>query len=98
MKFFVTAKIRTGARVSSRTLEAHNEYLRASLADGSIDCIYAFVGGGGFSISNADSPEQMQERLAQSPLFPFVEWEVHALIDYNRALDGAVEGAKKQGL
>jgi hypothetical protein len=57
MKFFVTAKIRTGARVSSRTVQAHKEYLTASLADGSIDCIYAFVGGGGFSISNADSAD-----------------------------------------
>ena len=99
MKFLVIGKPRaTGTPLSSKTVQAQKEYINALCANGGLDCIYAFVGGGAFGISNADSTEQVQRQLAESPVFLTSEWEVHALTDYNTTVDGVIAALKKLGL
>jgi hypothetical protein len=62
-------------------------WLDAKLSDGTIKCSYAFVGGGGFSVSQADSHEKMMDELLDYPLTPFVEYEVRPLVGLNHAFD-----------
>ena len=70
MKFLVIRKPRVGAPVqpTSQTIRAQKEGLLAAIKRGEIDCTYAFVGGGGFSIANANSAEELNQRMFSSPL------------------------------
>ena len=101
MKFLVIRKPRPGALVqpTSQTIRAHKERLLAAVKSGEIDCTYAFVNGGGCSITNADSAENLNQRLFSSPLGLFYEFEVHPLCDYGKFMDTiaqALETREKQ--
>ena len=93
MKFLVTRKPRPGAVVqpTSQTIRAHKEVLLAAVKRGEIECTYAFVNGGGCSITNADSAEDLNRRLFSSPLGLFYEFEVHPLCDYSKFMDTIAE-------
>ena len=101
MKFLVIRKPRVGALVqpTSQTIRAHKEGLLAAVKRGEIDCTYAFVNGGGCSIANANSAEDLNQRLFSSPLGLFYEFEVHPLCDYSKFMDTialALETQEKQ--
>ena len=61
------------------------------LSVGEVDCAYAFVGGGGISITNANSAEEVNQRLFGSPLGLFYEFEVRPLADYGKFMDTVAE-------
>ena len=44
---------------------------------------------------NADSHEDLMEKMRGFPLIPFVDWQVRPLVDIDRSLDSAVEMFKK---
>ena len=71
--------------------QAGKEWLNARVADGTLDVVHSFPAGGGVSIANADSHEALMDRMREFPLFPFVEGEVHPLVDINRSLDSAIQ-------
>ena|SRR5215469_6662660 len=101
MKFLVIRKPRVGALVqpSSQTIRAHKEGLLAAIKRGDVDCAYAFIGGGGFSITNANSADEVNQRLFGSPLGLFYEFEVRPLADYAKFMDTvaeALEAREKQ--
>jgi hypothetical protein len=93
MKFLVIRKPRVGAVVqpTGQLLRAQKEGLLAAIKRGEVDCAYAFVGGGGFSIINANSTEEVNERLFGSPLGLFYEFEVRPLADYGKFMDTAAQ-------
>jgi hypothetical protein len=102
MKFLVIRKPRVGALVqpTSKTIRAQKEGLLAAIKRGEADCAYAFVGGGGISIVNANSAEEVNQRLFGSPLGFFYEFEVHPLADYSKFMDTvaeALEAREKEG-
>jgi hypothetical protein len=78
MKFLVIRRPRAGAlvRPTSQMIRAQKEGLLAAVKRGEADCTYAFVGGGGFSILNANSTDEVNQRLFGSPLGFFYEFEV----------------------
>lgn len=101
MKFLVIRKPRTGAptQPTSQMIRAQKEMLLAAVKRGEIDCAHAFVGGGGCSIINANSAEEVNERLFGSPLGFFYEFEVRPLADYGKFMDTvaqALETREKQ--
>lgn len=101
MKFLVIRKPRAGALVqpTSQTIRAQKEAVLGAVKRGEADCTYAFVGGGGFSILNASSTEDVNQRLFSSPLGFFYEFEVHPLADYSQFMDTvaqALEAREKQ--
>lgn len=55
-------------------------WLEDKVHDGTFDCVYAFLEGGGFSITNADSHTEVFERMADYPLFGMVTWDVRPLM------------------
>jgi hypothetical protein len=101
MKFLVIRKPRPGAPVqpTSQMIRAQKERLLEAVKRGEVDCTYAFVGGGGISITNANSAEEVNERLFGSPLGLFYEFEVRPLADYGKFMDTvaqALETREKQ--
>src|SRR5437868_7036781 len=86
MKYLVTVK--PGPMPPSIELVRQGqEWIQAKLDDGTFEACYAFPEGGGCSIGNYDSAEQLMEQLMDYPLSPFVEYDVHPLVDLNAAFD-----------
>jgi muconolactone delta-isomerase len=66
---------------------AAQEWLQAALDDGWIECCYAYPHGGGCSISEVDSHEELMDRLLDYPMSPFVDYEVTPLVELDAAFD-----------
>ena len=101
MKFLVIRKPRAGTTIqpTSQLIRAQKEGLLGAIKRGEADCAYAFVGGGGISILNANSAEEVNQRLFGSPLGLFYEFEVRPLADYGKFMDTvaqALETREKQ--
>ena len=67
--------------------DAAFEWLEQKVDDGTFDCIYGFLEGGGFSVANADSHLHALELMAEYPLFGLVNWEVRPLLDFKEGTD-----------
>ena len=89
MKFLVIRKPRAGAPIqpTSQMIRAQKEVVLGTVKRGEADCAYAFVGGGGFSIQNANSAEDLNQRIFGSPLGLFYDFEVRPLADYSQFMD-----------
>jgi hypothetical protein len=98
MKFLVIGKPRmgTGMRPTAEMIRAHKEVVQNAVKRGEADCTYAFLGGGGFSIQNANSAEDLNQRLMGSPLALFYEFDVRALTDYGKFMDTVAQALEKQ--
>ena len=99
MKFLVIRKPRmgTGMVPTGGMIRAHKEVLLNAVKRGDADCAYAFLGGGGFSIQNANSAEELNQRMMGSPLALFYEFDVRALTDYAKFMDSVAEAMDKRG-
>jgi hypothetical protein len=98
MKFLVIRKLRTGTGMTptAEMVRAHKEVVLSAVERGDADCAYAFLGGGGFSIQNANSAEELNQRLMGSPLGLFYEFDVRALTDYGKFMDTVAQALEKQ--
>jgi len=86
MKYCVTA--RPGLLPPSpEQFDAALEWLRARLDDGTFDCLYGFLEGGGFSVANAPSHKEALDLMAEYPLYGMVEWEVRPVLDFGEGMD-----------
>lgn len=98
MKFLLIRRPRAGAeRPTSQAIRAQKEYVLGKVKEGIVDCTYAFVGGGGCSIINADSADRLNEQLFGGPLALFYEYEIRALSDYASFMDGVAKAIERQG-
>jgi hypothetical protein len=66
-------------------IRSSQEWIDSRLSDGRIECCYAFAGGGGFSVTKADSHEELMDELISYPLSPFVEYEARPLVGLDAA-------------
>jgi len=96
MKFLVTAKPK--APHTSATVHAQKTFAKTMLEEGTLDCVYALVSGGGVAIMNADSAAQAREKLAQGPTYQVTEYDVQALLNYAERFDQVAGTLEKQGL
>jgi len=86
MKYFVSAT--PGPMPPSPDqLDAAMAWLEDKLDDGTFDCIFGFVEGGGFSVANADSHRAALELMADYPLFGLVTWEVRPVLEFKEGID-----------
>ncbi len=76
-------------------VRAARDWLDAKLADGTFECVYAFPQGGGCSIGENDSLEQLMEQLLDYPLSPFVEFDVQPLLEMDAAFDRLIPYIEK---
>jgi hypothetical protein len=69
--------------------------LKQKLEDGTLDCAYGFIGGGGVGVANADSIEEMHALLVQSPGFPIGDNEVRPLGDFNETIEAGIGALRR---
>ena len=76
--------------------QAAKQWINARLADGTLDLHYVHIEtGGGFTIGNADSHEEIYDRIIKYPLYPFFDYEVIGLVDWSHAYDRNIEWFQK---
>ena len=86
MKYFIAA--RPGPLPPSpEQFDASIEWLDGKVQDGTFDCIFGFMEGGGFSVANVDSHREALELMAEYPLFGLVTWEVHPVLEFKEGID-----------
>jgi hypothetical protein len=94
MKFLVIAK--PGPMPPPvELIRTAREWLEERRDDGTFECIYGYADGGGFSVSENDSHEELLEQLLEYPLSPFVNYEVHPLVDLDAGFDRLIPYAEK---
>jgi hypothetical protein len=81
MKYMCTA--RPGPLPPSpEQFDAALEWLQGELDNGTLDCLYGFLEGGGVAIANADSHAQALQQMTEYPLYGLVTWEVKPLLAF----------------
>lgn len=99
MKFLVMGRVGAAPippQQGAAIMQAAKEWMNAAIAEGRADCQYIVAGGqAGFTISNADSHEELMAQLLSYPLYPFLTWEVTPLCDWTQTYDQFIEFWKK---
>jgi hypothetical protein len=72
---------------SPEQFDAALDWLQSRLDDGTFDCLYGFVEGGGFSVANVDSHRAALDLMAEYPLYGMVEWDVRPVLEFREGLD-----------
>jgi hypothetical protein len=67
--------------------DAALSWLEGKVGDGTFDCIYGFIEGGGFSVVNVDSHGGVLDLMADYPLFGLVTWDVRPLLEFKEGVD-----------
>jgi hypothetical protein len=86
MKYFVAAAPGPMPPTPEQ-FDAAIAWLQGRLDDGTFDCVYGFMGGGGFSVANADSHREVLDMMAAYPLFGQVTFEVRPLLEFREGID-----------
>jgi hypothetical protein len=86
MKYFVSATPGPMPPTPEQ-FDAALEWLDEKVEDGTFDCIFGFMEGGGFSVTNAESHREVLDLMADYPLFGMVTWEVRPLLDFREGAD-----------
>lgn len=98
MKYLIVTKLGTTpmpVEQGADLIQMGLSWIKAKLDDGSLDCAYNLIGGGGLGIGNADSHEQILAELLEYPLYPFFTWEVTPLLDLESSMAGYIEMYKR---
>ncbi len=87
MKYLVSATPGGGMPPTPEQFDAAIEWLDGKVEDGTFDCIFGYLEGGGFSVANVDSHSEALELMADYPLFGLVDWEVRPLLEFKDGVD-----------
>ena len=90
MKYLVTARPGTTTiklKYGARLMQAAKQWADARLADGTFECHYGFSDLGALAIVNADSHEVLLDGILDCPAYPFFDWQVEALCDWQHTYD-----------
>jgi hypothetical protein len=71
--------------------KACTEWIDGHFAAGNLECHYVFADMGGFVIANADSHEEIFERIVSYPMYGFFDWEVDALCEWRPIYEGLIK-------
>jgi len=72
---------------SPEQFDAAIDWLQVRLDDGTFDCLYGFIEGGGFSVANVGSHREALELMAEYPLYGMVQWDVRPVLEFREGLD-----------
>ena len=99
MKYLITGKrnvVPIPREHGADLFQGAKAWTDARLADGRLESQYVFAGlGGGFAIRSADSHDQVLDDMLDYPLYPFFDWQVHALCDHGHSYDKLAEYFKR---
>jgi hypothetical protein len=86
MKYYVSA--RPGPMPPSPELfDASISWLEGYLADGTFECVFGFMEGGGFAVLNASTHREVFDLMTGYPLFGMVTWDVHPLMEFKEGIE-----------
>ncbi len=98
MKFLVMRRPIRSNPPTSKAIREHREHVLDAVNRGELDCVYSFPGGGGsVSILNANSAEEVNERVMNTSLYLASEFEIHPLSDFFKYIDDVGAALKKAG-
>lgn len=86
MKYYVSA-IPGPMPPSPEQFDAALSWLGGKREDGTFDCLYGFIEGGGFAVVNVGSHKEALEMMAAYPLFGMVTWDVRPLLGFREGDD-----------
>ena len=72
---------------SPEQFDAAIDWLQVRLDDGTFDCLYGFIEGGGFSVANVGSHREALELMAEYPLYGMVQWDVRPVLEFREGTD-----------
>jgi hypothetical protein len=72
---------------SPEQFDAALDWLDGKVNDGTFDCVYGFLEGGGFSVTNVASHRVALDVMADYPLFGMVTWEIRPLLEFREGTD-----------
>jgi hypothetical protein len=72
---------------SPEQFDAAMDWLDAKLGDGTLECVFGYLEGGGFSVTNAGSHREVLDVMADYPLFGLAVWEVRPLLEFKDGTD-----------
>jgi len=90
MKYLVTARPGTTTiklKYGARLFQATKKWVSARVADGTFECHYGFPDLGSIAIVNADSHEALLDEILDCPVYPFFDWQIEALCDWQHMYD-----------
>jgi len=67
--------------------DAAMNWVEGKLNDGTFDCVYGFLEGGGFSVVNADSHRDVLDMMVDYPLFGLSAWAVRPVLEFKEGID-----------
>jgi hypothetical protein len=100
MKYLVIAKpgkVSPPPETLPALLDSFHEYASRNIAEGKVEAAHLFAAGGGFSVVNADSHEDLMDNLQQSPVGAFSDYEIHPLLDFDQGMD-RIKGHVQAGI
>jgi hypothetical protein len=86
MKYFVSATPGPMPPTPEQ-FDAAITWLEGKVDDGTFDCVFGYLEGGGFGVANVDSHSDALSLMADYPLFGLVTWEVHPLLEFKEGID-----------
>ncbi len=63
------------------------DWLQGKVDDGTFDCVFGFLEGGGFSVANVNSHSEVLDLMADYPLFGLATWEVRPLLEFREGTE-----------
>jgi hypothetical protein len=63
------------------------EWIEARIDDGTFDCVYGYLEGGGVAVTNAADHAAALELMTQYPLYGLVSWDVRPLLEFKEGDD-----------
>lgn len=96
MKFLIVTKRRANP-LPIETMEPARVWIKTMLQNGTLDCCYGFLNGGGISIMNAKSHEDLMRLLMEYPESRWVDFEIQGLCDINTMFEEAEKLAVERG-
>ncbi|NIN66906.1 MAG: hypothetical protein GTO63_19870 [Anaerolineae bacterium] len=72
--------------------QAAKQWMEAGLANGTHDLHYVHIeGNAGFTITNANSHEEVMDLIYDHPLYPFMDWDVTPLCEWSSGYDNTIQ-------
>jgi hypothetical protein len=99
MKFLVLITRRPNPAIppqaAAAALSATREWLGQRRGDGTFECAYGFVTGGGCAIAEVESHEALNKLLLDAPASMISDYEVEALGDADVQLGNAISALER---
>jgi len=76
-------------------LERFRVWMQEQISAGRVDSTYLLAEGGGGSVINADTAEELMDLLLGSPTGAMFRYEVHPLVNFEAGMERSIEALRE---